>query len=63
MTTTTDTQLDALYTQAKARLNALNLPSDLLDDTSGQTSAEEHLTWLIQASDTDIRNWVQDLQK
>jgi hypothetical protein len=60
MTTATKT-LEVLHTEAAARLQSLNLPADLINDESGQTSAEEHLTWLTTATDEEITAWAKGM--
>jgi hypothetical protein len=61
-TMTTNINLDELYAQATAKLNSLNISLDYLSDESGQTSAEEHLTWIINTDETEIRQWLSDME-
>lgn len=61
--TVSDETLHALRIRATDRLRALDLPPTLLDDESGQTSALDHWTWLVDAPETEIREWVRDLDR
>lgn len=47
--------------QAIQRLVSLSLDPALINDESGQTTAEEHEMWLLRSTDAEILQWAQDL--
>ena len=59
VTQMTNEQLSSLYAQARKRLASLGIDPELAEDQTGQTSAEEHLTWLTTATDAAITEWAQ----
>lgn len=48
---------------AEQRLADLGLSSDLIDDASGQTSEDEHLSWLATAPADEITRWADDMAR
>lgn len=49
--------------QAVLRLKSLGIDTALAVDESGQTSQEDHLTWLLTATDSEIKQWAEDCRR
>lgn len=55
---TTEAEL-AIHEAAKARLVKLGLPEELSEDSSGQTTQDEHDGWLLTATAKEIKEWAK----
>lgn len=56
-------RLPDMGVKAVNRLKSLGVDTALAVDESGQTSQEEHLAWLLAASDSDIQQWAEDCKR
>ena len=54
-------QLNNVREIAIARLDAMHLDADLIDDASGQTNGYDHWLWLASAPQRDILDWVASM--
>lgn len=52
-----------LQATATTKLERLSIPLEFLIDESGQTSGDEHLEWIVSATDEEILAWYADTQK